>query len=205
MKRTQDIQAQKQAILERLANDKPSQWKLERAIWRAGELKIKEAAPLLINLVGTGEPLRDYCIAWTLGWCGSEESIPILQALQSNSANPEFVQRIAFEALLRLVDAQTKMNLQLGLIEKLPTHTQILARTTSAEFEEFATTHPYSFFAVLDQIYQIDNELARPALLKILRTVPFQPNYFRAIRRIFKIAEYRRDAEVFAILAATCL
>ncbi|RUT04978.1 hypothetical protein DSM106972_037990 [Dulcicalothrix desertica PCC 7102] len=201
MKRTQDIQAQKQAILERLTNNKPSKWKLERAIWRAGELQIKEAAPLLTNLIGTGEPLRDYCIAWTLGWCGSEESIPILQALQSNSANPEFVQRIAFEALLKLVDAQTKVNLQLGLIEKLPTHTQILARATSAEFEEFATTHPYSFFAVLDQIYQIDNELVRPALLNILRTVPFQPNYFRAIRRIFKIAEYRRDAKVFAILA----
>ncbi|MBW4598781.1 MAG: HEAT repeat domain-containing protein [Calothrix sp. FI2-JRJ7] len=201
MKRTEDIQAQKQAILERLANNKPSKWKLERAIWRAGELKIREAAPLLISLIGTGEPLRDYCIAWALGWCGSEESIPILQALQSNSANPEFVQRIAFEALLKLVDAQTKINLQQSIIEKLPTHTQILARATSAEFEEFATTHPYSFFAVLDQIYQIDNELARPALLNILRTVPFQPNYFRAIRRIFKIAEYRRDAKVFAILA----
>lgn len=201
MKRTQDIQAQKQAILEHLANNKLCQWKLERAIWRAGELKIKEAAPLLTNLIGTGEPLRDYCIAWTLGWCGSEESIPILQALQSNSENSDFVQRIAFEALLKLVDAQTKINLQQSIIDKLPTHTQILARATSAEFEEFAKAHPYSFFTVFDQIYQIDNELTRPALLNILRTVPFQPNYFRAIRRIFKIAEYRRDAEVFAILA----
>src|SRR5579883_550796 len=43
----------KQAILNRLANNKPSQWKLERAIWRAGELKISEATPLILKLIGT--------------------------------------------------------------------------------------------------------------------------------------------------------
>lgn len=66
--------SRKQAILKRLENNQPSTWKLERAIWRAGELKIKEATPLLINLIGSGEPLRDYCIAWALGWCGGESA-----------------------------------------------------------------------------------------------------------------------------------
>jgi len=192
----------KQVILERLENKKPSKWKLDRVIWRAGELKIKEATPLLINLLGTGEDLRDYCIAWSLGWCGDKSTIPVLTELYENPETPEFVSRIAFEALLKLADEGTKATLQADLIASLPLELGRLARTSSQElFENFAVNHPYYFFQVFEKIYQIDNPYIRPSILKILRTVPFQPNYFRSIRRIFKIAEYRCDAEVFAILA----
>ncbi|MDY6902412.1 MAG: HEAT repeat domain-containing protein, partial [Cyanobacteriota bacterium] len=192
----------KRVILERLENKKPSKWKLDRAIWRAGELKIKEATPLLINLLGTGEDLRDYCIAWSLGWCGDRSTIPVLTELYENPQTPEFVSRIAFEAILKLADEGTKATLQADLISSLPLELGRLARTTSQEiFEQFAINHPSYFFQVFEKIYQIDNPYIRPSILKILRTVPFQPNYFRSIRRIFKIAEYRLDAEVFAILA----
>jgi HEAT repeat protein len=101
-----------QAILNRLANQDNSQWSLERAIWRTGELKIYEATPLLIQLIGTGEPLRDYCIAWALGWCGDESAIPALQGFLDNGSTPEFIQRIAFEALLKLSDEQTRVELR---------------------------------------------------------------------------------------------
>ncbi len=56
-------------------------------------------------------------------------------------------------------------------------------------------------FNILSQIYEIDNEAARPALLKLLREIPFKPRYFKAVRQIFKASEYRRDAEVFGIIA----
>ncbi|MEO1428556.1 MAG: HEAT repeat domain-containing protein [Cyanobacteria bacterium J06633_8] len=192
----------KQVILERLENKKPSKWKLERAIWRAGELKITEATPLLINLLGTGEDLRDYCIAWSLGWCGDKSTIPVLTQLYENAETPEFVSRIAFEALLKLADEGTKARLQADLIASLPLELGRLARTSSPElFEKFAVNHPYYFFEIFEKIYQIDNPYIRASILKILHTVPFQPNYFRSIRRIFKIAEYLCDAEVFAILA----
>lgn len=192
----------KRVILERLENKKPSKWKLDRAIWRAGELKITEATPLLIDLLGTGEDLRDYCIAWSLGWCGDKSTIPVLTQLYENPETPEFVSRIAFEALLKLADEGTKAALQMDLIASLPLELGRLARTSSPElFEQFAVNHSYYFFAVFEKIYQIDNPYIRSSILKILRTAPFQPNYFRSIRRIFKIAEYRLDAEVFAILA----
>lgn len=192
----------KRVILERLENKKPSKWKLDRAIWRAGELKITEATPLLIDLLGTGEDLRDYCIAWSLGWCGDKSTIPVLTQLYENPETPEFVSRIAFEALLKLADEGTKAALQMDLIASLPLELGRLARTSSPElFEQFAVNHSYYFFAVFEKIYQIDNPYIRSSILKILRRVPFQPNYFRSIRRIFKIAEYRCDAEVFAILA----
>ncbi len=195
----------KQAILNRLADDKPSKWKLERSIWRAGELKISEATPLLIKLIGTGEPLRDYCIAWALGWCGDDSAIAPVTHLYNNISNPEFVRRIAFEALLKLSDAEKTASLQAERIEFLPPELQNLARNGSSE--NFATAlsnylkqDNYKHFAVLDTIYQIDNQYLRPALLDILCTSPLKPNYFKQLRHIFKMAEYRHDAEVFGIL-----
>lgn len=53
---------------------------------------------------------------------------------------------------------------------------------------------------VLTQLYSIDNDIVRPVLLSLLRTIPFRPNYFKPIRHIFKMAEYRHDAEVFGII-----
>ncbi|BAZ08418.1 WGR domain-containing protein [Calothrix sp. NIES-4071] len=199
-------QTREEAILTRLANTQPSKWKLERVIWRAGELKIKEAAPLLINLIGTGEPLRDYCIAWSLGYCGSQEAIPVLIQLYQNASSPEFVSRIAFEALLQLSDVRTKAELQAEMIEFLPKNLQKLARDGSterfaSELSHYLKHEDYKSFTVLDKIYQIDNNHVRPVLLEILRTAPYQPNYFKYLRHIFKMAEYRYDAEVYGIFA----
>jgi hypothetical protein len=70
-------------ILERLAAavrnptapSPPRQWPLDRVIWRAGELQITAAAPLLLQLWGHS-PLRNYSIAWALGYCGAASALP---------------------------------------------------------------------------------------------------------------------------------
>jgi predicted DNA-binding WGR domain protein len=195
-----------QAILNRLANRDNNKWPLERAIWRSGELKIKEAPPLLVQLIGTGEPLRDYCIAWALGWCGNESAIPVLRGFSENASTPEFVQRIAFDALVKLSDEQTQVELRSEKISQLPSDLRSLAQNgSSADFANALRTYLNSensdHFAVLDTLYQIDNEQVRPALIDIIRTAPFSFNSFQQIRHVFKIAEYRRDGEIFGILA----
>ncbi|WP_243146861.1 HEAT repeat domain-containing protein [Scytonema sp. UIC 10036] len=196
----------RQAILNRLANNKPSKWKLERAIWRAGELRISEATPLLLELIGTGAPLRDYCIAWALGWCGDRKAIPALMHLYQNPSTPEFINRIAFEAILKLSNPQAKAAWQMELIEFLPPELRVLARNGAAEefkaaLNYYLNHHDYKRYEVLDKIYQIDNQYVRPALLDIISHAPFKPNYFQRLRHIFKVAEYRHDVEVFGILA----
>jgi predicted DNA-binding WGR domain protein len=198
--------ARNQAILTRLANQEPSKWPLERAIWRAGELKITAATPLLIELLGSGDALRNYCIAWALGWCGGKGAVAALIQLYSNKKTPDFVSRIAFEALLKLADAETKAGLHSEMIEQLPAELRQLASSGTPEnfsnaLRDYLNSSDYKRFAVLDPIYQIDNTQVRPALINILKTAPFRPNYFQRFRHIFKLAEYRLDAEVFAILA----
>ncbi|MDY6802950.1 MAG: WGR domain-containing protein [Cyanobacteriota bacterium] len=196
----------KQAIMQHLEGTSNSEWSLDRVIWRAGELKIAEATPLLIELIGRGRPLKDYCIAWALGWCGGEGAIPALMELYKNSSSPEFVRRISFEALLKLSDEQTRAELQNEIAELLPAEIHNLVIQGSAEslteaVNEHLENGKQNDFAILDRLYQINSENARSALLEILKTAPLQRNYFQRIRHIFKMAEYRRDAEVFGIIA----
>ena len=95
-------------ILERL-RDRAGTKKhpLDRTIWRAGELNLAAATPFLIPLLGSGTPLRDYCIAASLGRCGgsgAREAVATLYQPNSEKEMPTFVRRIAFEALMRLSD-----------------------------------------------------------------------------------------------------
>jgi predicted DNA-binding WGR domain protein len=197
--------ARQQAILKCITDGGTSKWPLERAIWRAGELKIAEATPLLIPLLGKGNELRDYCLAAALGNCGGKGAIPALISLYQNSRTPDFVSRIAFEGLLKLSDLETRSQLQAETIELLPKELQATANNGSAadfasNLSKYLETDDYKRFAVLDDLYRIDNQYTRPALLGILRTAPLRPNYFQRMRHIFKMAEYRQDAEVFGIL-----
>jgi predicted DNA-binding WGR domain protein len=180
---------------------------LDRAIWRAGELKIAAAVPLLLRLLNTSRnPIRDYAIAWSLGWCGDRSVIPTLESLCQNTAAPDSVRRIAFEAILKLADDTKKAEMRSQLIEQLPIALQESVRDrTSEQFAEIFQTYfvsgdPFRF-AAIELLYQIDRENIRPAILDVLRTIPLGHNYFQRARHIFKIAEYRQDAEAFAILA----
>ncbi|HMZ80194.1 MAG TPA: WGR domain-containing protein [Acidobacteriota bacterium] len=181
-------------------------WPLERVIWRAGELKLRDAAPLLIRLIGTGDALRDYCIAWALGWCGDEKTVSTLGRIYGDAATPEHVRRIACEALIKLSDPETRAEFQSDMVDRLPSPLKETARTGKSEeftsaLRGYLESGGPSHYSVLDTIYLIDSQTVRPALLGLLKSAPLRPNYFRAFRHIFKAAEYRRDAEVFGILA----
>jgi predicted DNA-binding WGR domain protein len=266
------------AILKHLQGEGTTKWSIERAIWRAGELKIKAATPLLINLIGTGDSLRDYCLAWALGYCGDYETIPYLyREWYENTSTPEFVKRIAWEAIWKLSDEANRENLRSQKIRELPSPLRELARDGNAiELAEALTTYldnpphspvqevysrlqqvPYwqwrqnsqiqkeikgkirellpqlrsllaqenprdyyqgyfqlskalkeylnqeesQHYTVLTTLYQIDNTYTRPPLLSLLKTAPLKSPYFQRFRQIFKIAEYRQDAEVFGIIA----
>lgn len=206
-------ESQAEAVLNRLRQgDSPppgQRWSLERAIWRAGELGLAQAAPRLLELVGSGDPLRDYCLIWALGRCGSPgkgRAEPLLRRLYENGSTPDPVRRIAAEALLRLVDEAGRADFRAGLIESLPSELRELARSgppgeLAMALQAYLDSDDSRRFAVLDTLYLVDNQNVRPALLHIARTAPLRPPYFQRIRHIFKAAEYRADAEMFGLLA----
>jgi hypothetical protein len=78
--------------------------------------------------------MRDYCIEWALGWCGNSETISVLYGqFSENLATPEFIKRIAWEAIFKLSDEANKALLQTQKIRELPTQLQELVRGGEAD------------------------------------------------------------------------
>jgi hypothetical protein len=185
-------------------------WPLERAIWRAGELALREAEPLLIGLLGTarstdveggGKGMRDYCIAWALGRCGGDPATRALTALYGQRQTPDHVKRIAAESLLLLGDPASNEEFKAHHTDQLPAVLSQAARTGKPEvfavaLDEFPL-HQHAH--VLHQLYFVDSATTRPAFLEALAKAPLRAPLFQPLRYLFKAAELRRDARVFGI------
>lgn len=190
----------------RRANVRAQPRALERVIWRVGELRLRAAEPLLLPLLERATPLRAYCVAAALGRVGSEKSVSALGRLYGDASTPDMVRRIATEALLQLSDESTRADFRGDVLEKLPPALREPARGSDAEvFGKALDAHLSSgkedAVDVLEPLYLVDSETVRPALLRVLRTVPFTLRSVRVLRHLFKAAEYRYDGEVFGLIA----
>ncbi len=190
----------------RRANVRAQPRALERVIWRAGELRLRAAEPLLLPLLDRATPLRAYTVAAALGRLGSEKSVSALGRLYGEASTPDMVRRMATEALLQLSDEATRADFRRDVLEKLPPALREPARAGDAEaFGKALDAHLASGKAdaldVLEPLYLVDSETVRPALLRVLRTVPFSVQSVKVLRHLFKAAEYRYDGEVFGLIA----
>ncbi len=198
----------RRAVLNRViaGHKSTSGWSLSRAVWRAGELRLRDAVPHLIRLIGTGDAMLDYSIAWSLAQCGGEKSFAALRQLSAQGKTSPAVQRIATDAMLQCAPVIERPRLIDRLISALPAALQGLARNGPAgAFQQAMREHlvgaDQQAASVLETIYSIDNQHVRPALLEAVRTLPLEPPFFQRIRHIFKSAEMRRDGEVFGAIA----
>lgn len=192
----------------RAARNVPA-WSYDRALWRAGELGLREAEPFLLSALASQEPMRAYCAAWALGRCGGRGAVAPLEAAWRGARRPERVRRVAWEAL-RLVtqthDAAAWAALEQEQRAALPAALRAaleggdVARLREALTEHVAGDRPERYEA-LEVLYRIDHPVARRALLEELRVAPVRPPWFQRLRRMFKAAEYRRDGQVFGLLA----
>ena len=182
-------------------------WPLSRMIWRAGELRIAEAVPVLMGLVTKSDGLQQYCLAWALGRCGRTEAIPVLEQLHKAPASKDFVKRIALAGLLELEHDPAKRNsLVNSILAALPANLQSEIKSGTAEFlaqmlqQALGTTLAYN---VLEPLYLVAEDFAhvKAALVKIVSFIPFKPGGFKTARHLFKIAGFREDAGMFAALA----
>lgn len=187
----------------------PQVWSFSRSIWRAGELALREAEPYLLAELGRGEAIHQYSVVWALGRCGASASIPPLERLAQSAHTAEHVRRIAGEAL-RLLYRQFEPHraelLQASALEQLP---EPMRRALQAEDAEALTRELADHLAgeraqryrVLELLYQVEHRVARQVLLEELRRAPLRPPWFQRLRYLFKAAEYRRDGQVFGLLA----
>ncbi len=197
----------RQSVLSRVmeGHSSKSDWKISRAVWSCGVLKISQAEPYLIALLGTGDSMLDYSIAWALGQCGTSACAKELEAIEGDGESPSAVRRIAGYALREVATAQQREELIAKCIRQLPEELKDLAQQGPCEqfqvaFSEVLNRSDANTSVVLEMAYYIDNEHVRPAVINVLRELPLKPNHFQRIRHIFKAAEMRRDADLFGLL-----
>lgn len=181
---------------------------LGRAISRADLLRLKKAEPMLLRVArDVSMPKAAMASAvWALGRCGSHQSISTLGALYAEKKTPEQVRRAAAEALMALSDEGTRNEFRASLRLALPDKLRVFAPDSDPEafqlaLSEHLTPNTDEAHAVIDLLYQISDPVSRPALLSYARTMPLKPPVFRRLRHLFRAAEFRRDAELYGLIA----
>lgn len=180
---------------------------VSRTVWRAGELGMRQAAPLISALILSEDALLDYCIAWSLGRCGDASVIPSLEHLQQRYGL-NHVGRMAREAILTLADADKKSSLYASILNSFPQSLQQAIHSEHSDailssLEMLLKSESTECLAILADCYTLakgDNNV-HAALHRLLQSLPLQPDTFRSVRQIFKTAEYRQDAKMFGLLA----
>lgn len=202
-----------------LAQLDPDQWRLlspsrrARVAWRMGELRIAAAAASLERLIGSGDALLDYCLAWALGRCGSAAHIAGLTRLAERVAPDDDVRalaarRMARLAWLELAPRDTVAPWLQSLVEDWPAVLRTPWQTGDDAALREALANPRSFERITlgDWLEQLDlvartESRARALLLEQLRSVPIAAGCVRALRHLYKAAEMRGDGEMWALLA----
>lgn len=188
-------------------------WPLDRVIWRAGELRLAEAVPRLLELYDDSQTrfssLRTYTLLWALGRCAPSpaphEVLTRLDKAQRELAPSPMLWRVATVALLQVAPPEVAARVRGEIRARLPAALQsALAAGSQAFTEAFAAqllADRRAAQATLVDLYLLDEPVARAALLSWLREVPLEADSFRAVRHLFKAAEQRLDAEVFGVIA----
>ncbi|WP_419659466.1 uncharacterized protein Dvar_83620 [Desulfosarcina variabilis str. Montpellier] len=180
---------------------------LRRAVWRIGELAVKSAVPDLAGLIPARDELLNYCVAWALGRCADPRAYPALDILVTITG-AEAVKRMAQEALLTEAGGTGSRGIADKLIETMPPPVQ--AALAAEDLNQLAAAAAGTIFKggpegmhLLETLYRVSAAipLARAFILPTLAEIPVEPGYFKAIRYIYKAAEFRFDAEVVGLLA----
>jgi hypothetical protein len=202
------------AILQRLhsaVNDTASsakfKWKLSRIVWKAGEYRIKEAAPYILRLFNKGDQLHQYCCTWSLARCaGDTDSIAALQSIH-HSHPVASLSKLAAAGLLQVLTGLEKERQLAHFTNRLP---EALRAVVEAERpldldnllqERISQQQPnYNW---VEDIYCLSTEKRwmRTSVKKLVQQLPLRPNHFKHVRAVFKLAELLDDFEMIGLLA----
>ena len=180
---------------------------MRRTVWRIGELAIKKAEREMAALIPARDETLNYCVAWALGRCAQPKSRRALDELYEKTGS-DAVKRITWEARLATSTTKQRADLMAEIIQRLPRAVQ--EALTADDTNQLAAAASGMIFQggpqgmdLIEDLYRVASATpcARRFVLSALSELPLKPGYFRAVRRIFKAAEFRNDVEVISLLA----
>jgi predicted DNA-binding WGR domain protein len=198
-----------QALAEGKDNPFKTKWKTSRVIWRAGELRVKEAVSFIIRLTDRGDEMQRYAALWALGRCGDESASRTLSVYFSNQKYSEKIRRIAGESLLHTLTGDDLAKHIEIFYNRLPDDfKEIIDKANQEQLskilqERIINQSNQPDYQLLEDLYMVafNKPFLKKAIAQILTLIPLRPNYFKTVRHIYKLAELRDDVEVLGILA----
>jgi hypothetical protein len=181
-------------------------WKLSRVIWKAGEYKIKEAAPYIIKLFNNGNTVHQYSCTWALARCSNESAAKALQQIHNEHPSP-VISKIAGVGLLAVLNGPEKESHLTYYINSLPEAIKPAIKLNQPKaldaLLQERITQQQPQYNWLESLYliSVEKKWIRPLIKKILGQLPLKPGYFKHIRAIFKQAELLDDFEILGLLA----
>ncbi|MFN0203386.1 MAG: WGR domain-containing protein [Bacteroidia bacterium] len=208
------------AILNRLAAEASgttltlkSKWEISRVVWRAGELRLEAALPYLLRIetlwnTQKNKELQLYSLLWALGRLQKPEAINVLALYFSNDKNSHKIRRIAGEGLFHILKEEEKTQHQQHYLNRLPE--ELKKHIEQGQWEQVNSLvrakmsqqkqKEYGFLTALYSLSMAYPQL-KHTVVSTLQHSKFTPPYFRSIRHIFKLAEFREDAEVMGLIS----
>ncbi|MGB1216938.1 MAG: hypothetical protein ACPG5P_03635, partial [Saprospiraceae bacterium] len=117
------------------------------------------------------------------------------------------INQMATAALLDVLEGPAKTAFVEKLLGTVPPTFKDKINASATVFKGFLHEFIYSRstkkFDFITTLYLVSSEYpnVRQAFAEIMKAVPFKPPYFKFVRAIFKIAEYRNDGQIFGTLA----
>lgn len=197
-----------------------------RTIWRIAQWRLSDVAPRLIELLETGSAMLDYALAYALGRSADPGAALALRELSLRHSDSK-VQRIARQAWLSLADQGARQFHAEQLFNAWPISLQQLFQqgqsVTSYEASRLALNQEIRQLELQAQqksapvwrrdlwLEQCDEfatasapsamaSLAREFVLSACQDWEIDSTAFRAMRHLFKAAEFRDDYALYALL-----
>ncbi|MFK7983849.1 MAG: hypothetical protein AB8G86_27985 [Saprospiraceae bacterium] len=191
----------------------PQNWSPSRFLYKVGVLQLEGITAQLTAIAKNETELLNkdtfrYSLIRALGRCGDETVLPLLDTLIKTDEK-DYIKRLTLDVYLKLATKTAKKDLLKAIKVLLPTET--IDILTKSELANLSTDQLNILFSSKNNqeltplfacyLLSTEEKALRPAVLELLKNIPFQYPYFQSIRYIFKSAEFRNDFEVLGILA----
>jgi hypothetical protein len=178
-------------------------------MWRVADLDLAEAEPVVLELLGsTFVPKELKPDAWkhllvaALARMGTSAAIEPLGNLIADARTARHLVDVARLAIARIDPDRAKEVALQRLSEPFKAlYTRGDSAGLSRAVEEALTTDPAKAKNPILTLYMLNDAVARPAVLAAARVARLSNAEASIVRTLFRLAEIRRDGELYALLA----
>ncbi|HEX5060893.1 MAG TPA: hypothetical protein VFV99_16110 [Kofleriaceae bacterium] len=178
-------------------------------MWRVADLDLTEAEPVVLELLASQfVPTELEPNAWrhllvaALARMGSAAAVTPLANLITDARTPRHLVDVARIAIARIDPVRSK---EIAL-QRLPQNLSALytrgdGPALARAVEEALTSDPMKVRDPIVALYAINDAVARPAVLAVARVARLSNVEAAIVRTLFRLAEIRRDGELYALIA----